>query len=68
MGSKRLTVAPKNVVLPTGSSVVTRGLQKQQFNGKYARVEGYDEKAGRYAVQIAPGKRVKMKLENVRLA
>mmetsp|Transcript_28936 Transcript_28936/g.50896 ORF Transcript_28936/g.50896 Transcript_28936/m.50896 type:complete len:202 (+) Transcript_28936:3-608(+) len=66
INTKPAAVRPVNVILPPNTVVRITGLSKApEMNGKYAKIVQFDQASGRYVVQIAPTKNVKLKLENV---
>jgi len=54
-----------NCILKTGTCIRLSGLSKTELNGATAEVSEVDLPAGRYQVQLANGKQLKVKFENV---
>merc|ERR1719253_493038 len=64
-GRDVIGLTPANIILKTGTRVVTTGLSNEQFNGQMAQIVDVDRSALRYTVQCQNGKQIKIKLENV---
>jgi len=58
-------INPCNVILPSGTRVVTKGLSKEEFNDQMARIVAIDREALRYTVELENSKQIKIKYDNV---
>lgn len=64
-GRDTVGLQPANVILQTGTRVITQGLSNEQFNGQMAQILEIDQEASRYTVQCQNGKQIKIKFDNV---
>lgn len=56
---------PENVILRTGTRVVTQGLSKAEYNGLMGQIKDFDTSTLRYTVECQNNAAIKIKLDNV---